>query len=204
MRTKDDLAPAGAARPRRWRTVDVVVASVIAVAGGVVFWAWDQLWYVTDVAFAGFPPAHAVIYGVWLAPGVLGALVIRKPGAAIYTELVASVVEALLGSSWGLSVVVYGVFQGLGAEIAFLALAYRVWRLPVSVVSGAVAGLAAASMDLVYYYGDWRPDWKLAYVVVVMASSAVLAGIGSWALVRALARTGVLAPFASGRRDPVV
>lgn len=203
METRDPQ-PAAVARARRWRTVDVVVASVIAVAGGVVFWAWDQLWYATDVAFAGFPPAHAVIYGVWLAPGVLGALVIRKPGAAIYTELIASIVEAFLGSSWGLSVVVYGVFQGLGAELAFLALAYRVWRLPVSVVSGALAGLAAASMDLVYYYGDWRPDWKLVYVVVVMASSAVLAGVGSWALVRALARTGVLSPFASGRREPVV
>ena len=28
----------------RWRTVDVVVASVIAVAFGVVFWAWDHLY----------------------------------------------------------------------------------------------------------------------------------------------------------------
>lgn len=200
----EDLHSAAPARRRRWRTVDIVVASVIAVAGGVVFWAWDQLWYLTDVVFAGFPPAHAVIYGVWLAPGVLGALVIRKPGAALYTELIASIVEAFLGSSWGLSVVVYGVFQGLGAELVFLVLAYRVWRLPVAVVSGALAGLAAASMDLVYYYGAWRPDWQLTYVVVVMISSAVLAGIGSWALVRALARTGVLSPFTSGRREPAV
>ena len=33
-------------RPTRnatWRTVDIVVAAVIAVAFGVVFWAWNQL-----------------------------------------------------------------------------------------------------------------------------------------------------------------
>src|SRR5436190_1764006 len=27
-----------------WRTVDVIVAAVIAVAFGVVFWAWNALW----------------------------------------------------------------------------------------------------------------------------------------------------------------
>jgi len=204
----EQVADARTARARRlrnsrWRTVDIVVASVIAVAGGVVFWAWDQLWNTTSIAFAAFPPAHAVMYGVWLAPGVLGALVIRKPGAALYTELVASIVEALLGSSWGLSVVAYGVAQGLAPELVFAAFAYRLWRLPVSVAAGAAAGIAAAVLDLVYYYGTWHAGWKVSYVALVMASSAVVAGFGGAMLVRALARTGVLQPFPSGRRAPV-
>ena len=29
----------------RWRTRDIVVAAVIGVAFGVVFWAWDLVWY---------------------------------------------------------------------------------------------------------------------------------------------------------------
>ena len=188
---------------RRWRTVDIVVASVIAVAGGVVFWGWSQLWTTTSPAFAGFPPAQAVMYGIWLAPGVIGALVIRKPGAALYTELVAAIIEALLGSAWGLSVIAYGVAEGLAPELIFAIFAYRVWRLPVALLAGAAAGLAAAILDLLYYYGTWRGDWKLTYVVMVIASSALIAGIGSAFLVKALARTGVLQPFASGRRSPV-
>lgn len=187
----------------RWRTVDIVVASVIAVAGGVVFWAWDQLWTTTTSAFSVFPPAQAVMYGVWLAPGVIGALIIRKPGAAFYTELVASVVEALLGNAWGLSVVAYGVAQGLAPEIVFALFAYRSWRLPVSVIAGAAAGAAAAVLDLIYYYSAWRADWKLSYVLVVMTSAAIVAGVLGSLLVKALARSGVLQPFASGRRAPV-
>lgn len=198
-----DVSATHSSRLGRWRTVDVVVASVIAVAGGVVFWAWDQLWSATTAGFAAFPPAQAVLYGIWLGPGVLGALIIRKPGAALYTELVASVVEALLGSAWGLSTVVYGLCQGLAPELVFLVLAYRRWRLPVSVMAGAAAGAAAAGLDLVYYYGAWRADWKLAYVGVVVASAALVAGVGCWWLQRALARTGVLQPFAAGRRAPV-
>ena len=187
-------------RGRRWRTVDIVVASVIAVAGGVVFWGWSALWNTTSAAFAGFPPAQAFMYGVWLAPGVIGGLVIRKPGAALYTELVASVVEALLGSAWGLSVVAYGVAEGLAPELVFALFAYRRWRLPTAALSGAAAGLAAAVLDLIYYDAAWRADWKVTYVAIVMASSLVVAGIGGSLLVKALAQTGVLQPFASGRR----
>ena len=190
--------------PRRWRTVDIVVASSIAVAFGVVFWAWGQLWNTTGAAFAAFPPAQGFMYGVWLVPGVLGALVIRKPGAAIYTMVVASFVSALLGTPWGLQVVVYGLVEGAAPELVFAFLAYTSWRLPTAVVAGAAAGAAAALLDLVLYYPKWSGAWQLTYTGLVAGSSAVIAGVGAWLLVRALAGTGVLAPFPSGREQPSV
>jgi hypothetical protein len=42
--------------PRGWRTVDVIVAAVIAVAFGVVFWAWTQFYDVASPAFNSVPP----------------------------------------------------------------------------------------------------------------------------------------------------
>ena len=36
----------------RWRTIDIVIASIIAVAFGVIFWAWNALWGATTAAFA--------------------------------------------------------------------------------------------------------------------------------------------------------
>ncbi|MCL5048250.1 MAG: ECF transporter S component [Firmicutes bacterium] len=179
----------------RWRTIDIVVASVIAVAGGAVFWGWDQLWSTTSAAFAGFPPAQAVMYGVWLAPGVIGGLIIKKPLAAFYTELLASIVEALLGSQWGLSVVLYGLAQGLAPEIIFALFFYRAFRLPVAVIAGAAAGLAASSLDLYYYYSAWQGNWKATYVIIVMTSSAVIAGLLGWLLVKGLERAGALGSF---------
>jgi energy-coupling factor transport system substrate-specific component len=187
-----------------WRTVDIIVASSIAIAFGVIFWAWGQLWTTTNAAFTAFPPGQGFMYGVWLVPGVLGALVIRKPGAAIYTELVASIVSAFLGVPWGLQVVVYGLVEGAAPELVFAFLFYRSFRLPVAIVAGAVAGVAAALLDLVFYYEAWSGVWQLTYTGLLAASSAVVAGVGSWLLVRALARTGVLAPFASGRDQALV
>ena len=54
----------------RWRTIDIVIASIIAVAFGVIFWAWGLLW--NGPADAIPLPGRAVIYGVWLVPAVLG------------------------------------------------------------------------------------------------------------------------------------
>ena len=182
----------------RWRTVDIVGASALGVAFGVVLWGGNTLWNGLEGAFAGFPPGRAFLYGMWMVPAVLGPLVIRKRGAAVYVELVASVVSALLGSPWGLYVVAYGLIQGAAGELVFALTLYRSWRLPTAVLAGAAAGAAAALMDLAFYYPDWSGDWQRTYGALVVLSAAVVAGGGSWLLVRALARTGVLSPFPSG------
>jgi energy-coupling factor transport system substrate-specific component len=186
--------------PRRWRTIDIVIASVIAVAFGVIFWAWGTVWSITEGAFAFFPPAQTVIYGVWLVPAVLGALIIRKPGASLYTEAVAATVSALLGSQWGADTIVQGLIQGLGAELAFAILLYRNFKLPAAVLAGALTGVSAASYDFVKYtVGMDMWSYRIPYAVITVISGAVVAGAGSWALVRALAPTGVLDRFEAGR-----
>lgn len=182
-----------------WRTVDIVVAAVLAVAVGVIFWAWGLLWEAVGPAFTAFPPGQAFMYGVWMVPGVLGMLIIRKPGAAVFTSVLAATVEPLLGSPFGLSVIVYGFFQGLLPEIVFLATRYRRFTLPIAMLAAAASGASAVVLSWFYYYRDWTFGWIATFGGLVIASAVVIAGIGSWALVRSLARTGVLDAFPSGR-----
>jgi energy-coupling factor transport system substrate-specific component len=189
----------------RWRTVDIVVASVIAVAFGVVFWAWNLLWTATGAAFAWFPPAQSVLYGVWLLPAVLGGLIIRKPGAAVYCETVAAVLSALLGSQWGALVILQGLVEGLGAELVFAAFRYRRFSLPVATLAGLAAGAFAAVWDIVQYYPtNSFGSFKLPFFVITAVSAAVLAGVGGWVLTGAVARTGVLDRFPAGRERATV
>src|SRR2546423_1699793 len=98
-----------------WRTVDIVVAAAIAIAFGVVIWGWNQLWAAATPAFVAIPAAQNILYGMWLLPAVLGGLIIRKPGAALFTELVAAAVSAILGSQLGLDPLGSGPAQGVGA-----------------------------------------------------------------------------------------
>ena len=189
----------------RWRTVDIVVASVIAVAFGVVFWAWGLLWSATDAAFAFFPPAQAVLYGVWLIPAVLAGLIIRKPGAALYCETVAAIVSALLGSQWAGIVILQGLMQGIGAELAFAAFRYRSFKLPVAVLAGALTGLGAAIFDFVYWNKAYElTSYRIPYALITIVSATIVAGLGAHLLTRALANTGVLDRFPAGRDRALV
>src|SRR3954468_20902997 len=187
------------AAPSRWRTVDIVVTAVLGVAFGVVFWAWNLLWAATGAAFTAFPPAQALIYGVWLLPAVVAPLIIRKPGAALFAETIAAIVSALLGAQWGAQVVLYGLLEGLAGELGYAVFRYRRFGWLQAALSAVFAGAMAAVLDLVYWYPTWTAGWKLTYVLVVVASTVVVCGIGGTALVRALARTGALSSFATGR-----
>ena len=194
--------PVKAGRPsRRWRVVDIVVASVLGVAAALIFFAWNQVYNpVTLPLELALPGSQALLYGVWLFAGVLGGLVVRKPGAALFTELVAAVVSALLGAQWGgFATIEAGLVQGLGAELVFALFLYRQWGPAVAVLAGAGAGLAMAANDLVLWYVGMDAAFQSVYAVCAVVSGVGIAGVGSWLLARGLARTGALERFASGR-----
>lgn len=189
----------------RWRTIDIVVAAVIAVAFGVIFWAWGLLWRAVDPAFAFFPAGQAVMYGVWLVPAVLGGLVIRKPGAALFCEAVAATISALLGSEWGGITIVQGLIQGLGAELAFAAFRYRSFRLPTALLAGALTGLGAALFDFFVWNVDYAlGSYRIPYALLTVVSATIIAGAGGWYLTRALAGTGTLDRFPAARDRTLV
>lgn len=187
------IAPIGG-----WRIVDIVVAAVIGVAFGVIFQAWNVLW---ETATFVAPPIRGAIYGVWMIPAVLVPLVIRRPGAAVFGETVAAAASMLFGAQWGLLTVVYGLVQGAAADLVFAFGLYQRWSLPMALGAGAAAGLAGSLLDLAFFYADWGADWQVLYVALVTVSAAIVAGLGSWLLLRALVATGVLAPFAVGREQ---
>lgn len=188
------------ANPFTWRTIDILVAATLAVAFGVVFWAWAFVWEGIEAALIFYPPLKAVIYGLWLMPAVLAPLIIRKPGAALFTEGFAATVSALLGSFWGIAVVWQGLAQGLAGELAFAAGRYRRFGLPMALLAGALTGLTASIWDCVVYYRTlsiWA--YQVPYILIGTISCVVIAGVGSYFLTKALANTGALDRFGPGR-----
>jgi energy-coupling factor transport system permease protein len=191
-------------RTNRWRTVDIVVAAVLGVAFGVVFWAWNLVAEVAGTPLDFFPPIKGLLNGVFLMPGVVAGLLIRKPGAAVFASTLAAAVSLLLGSPYGGIIVVYGLVQGLGGELGFLLTRYRTFGWGTALLAAVTAGLSTSILDLSLYYpvsGEY-PLWAftLPYIAFTVLSSVLLAGVVGLLLVRALARTGALSSFAAGRR----
>ncbi len=185
----------------RWRVVDIVVASVIGVASGVIFWAWGLAYGPLSAGLSVTPGLSGLLGGGWLFAAVLGGLIVRKPGAALYTELVAAMVSALIGSQWGFGTLISGLVQGLGAEIIFAIFLYSSWRLYVGVLAGAGAGLAMSVNDIIVYYAGLDVPFQLTYLISGIISGAVIGGLLPWFAVRGLARAGALSRFAAGRQN---
>jgi energy-coupling factor transport system substrate-specific component len=185
----------------RWRTIDIVVAAVIGVAFGVVFWFWGAyVWGWSEPLFVAFKPAQYIISGVWLMPAVIAPLVVRKPGAAIFAEMVAATVSALIGTQWGLDVLLSGFVQGAAAELVFAFGLYRAWGPLTALLAGAGAGIGEALHDLPIYFpsDQFGLDVQVGIFIAAVVSGIVIAGAGGWYLVLALRRAGVLESFASG------
>lgn len=193
----------GLGRPQiwRWRIVDIVVASVIGVACGFLFLAWN-VGYLGPKALLEplLPGMQGLLDGPWLIAGVLGGLIIRKAGAAIYVETIAAVVSALAGAQWGgFLTIEAGLVQGLGAELIFLLFAYRVWKLPVAMLAGAGAALLGGVNNMILWFAGADAAFTVIYLISTVVSGAVLAGALGWVLARGLAATGALDRFGSGR-----
>lgn len=198
--SRTDAAPRR--RPRGWRPVDIIVAAVLGIAIGVVYWLWDTpgyAWYAA--ADAATPGLGGVANGGWLLAGIVAGLIIRKPGAALFTELLAAVVEMAIGDQWGITTVYSGLAQGLLMELIFAAFLYRRFGLGVSVLAGAAGGFGEWALELVVFGNAAKSvAFNTIYLVSTMVSGAILAGVVGWLVMRALAATGALDRFAAGRQ----
>ncbi|MCY1715502.1 MULTISPECIES: ECF transporter S component [Microbacterium] len=185
----------------RWRVVDIVVAAVLGVAIGLLFWGWNTVGGLWFTAMDGLTPGlGGIAVGIWLIGGVIGGLVIRKPGAALLVELIAAIVSALIGNVWGVTTIFSGLAQGLGAELIFLAFLYLRFTLPVAMLAGVGAGVGAWVLELFLTPNLAKSvEFNLIYLGTLAVSGALLAGLVGWLLVRALAATGALSRFAAGR-----
>lgn len=186
--------------PNAWRGIDLVTLAVLGVAFGVAFWAWDMTLYPLVGAALVFPPAQSLTLGVWLLPAVAGGLLVRRPGAALFCEMIAAIVEMMLGNQWGAAVLLSGLLQGLGAELGFALARWRRFGLGVALLAGALSAVLPICLYewwVVMAEYDWT--WRLLALGFAVASGVVVAGAGGWALVRGLAATGAVDAFPPGQ-----
>ncbi|HEY4945744.1 MAG TPA: ECF transporter S component [Candidatus Limnocylindrales bacterium] len=192
MMTTSERAPAVTLADPRWRTRDILVTAVLGVAFGVVFWFWNNLAW---SFLAPLGPFQNLFYAVWLIPAVLAPLIVRKPGAALFAELLAAAVSVIAGSPWSLDVLLSGFVQGAAAELVFAFTLYRAWSLPVLAIAALASAAAAWVHDWVIYYPTVAVETQLLVGAAMGVSALLIVGVGSLVLVRALRGAGVLEGF---------
>ncbi|MCI9067585.1 MAG: hypothetical protein HFI65_02720 [Lachnospiraceae bacterium] len=185
-----------------WELKDVVMMAVLGVVFAAVYMAVFEGGLLISVALTpmGLSPfGFELVYGIWFMAATLAAYIIRKPGAALTAEILASAVELLMGNSGGLTVVLTGVIQGLGAELVFAAFRYRKWNFASMSLAGILSAVFIFCYELYYLnYYLLAPGMLAAQLLVRFLSAVLFSGIICKLAGDALAKTGVVKSYAVG------
>jgi energy-coupling factor transport system substrate-specific component len=181
-----------------WTLRETLIIAVLGAVFGVLYLGWVQVWLVLQAVFG--PVTMDVVMGFWFIVSIIAAAIIRKPGVALASEVMAAVVQVLLGSPAGLLLLLTGLVQGAGAEAVFAVTRWRQYSLSVLMA----AGMSAAVFSFIYTwirfdYGSLAPGLLVGMFALRLASGALLGGLLGHYIVKALYRTGVLSGLAIDR-----
>jgi len=178
-----------------WTLREILIAAVLGAVFAVLYLGWVQVWLVAQAAFG--PVTMDVVMGFWFIASIVAAAILRKPGAAMATEMLAGAVEVLLGSPAGIMLIVAAAVQGAGAELVFAATRWRNYSPVVLMLAGIGAAIFSFAYTWILFgYGTLAPGLLIAMFVLRCLSGALLGGLAGHWVTEALYKTGVLSGLA--------
>jgi energy-coupling factor transport system substrate-specific component len=181
---------------------EIVFIAVVSVALGVSFWGWNFI-YVAAKPFLKIYGLSYLAAGFWILASVMLSSIVRKPGVAILASVIAAAVESVI-TQWGMMSVVWGVVQGVGAELIFFLFMYKKWDLKIMILASIFSAFCSYVLDYFYYgYGHSSIKIQIVQLSSFLISALIFSGLLSHYLVKRLRKIGLLNNFLIAK-DPRV
>jgi energy-coupling factor transport system permease protein len=180
-----------------WTTLDVVMVAVIGVVFAILYWAYNQLFAFLFPLISASPVTVQAFVGFWFIAGIVSAYIIQKPGAGLLGELIAAIISMLLGSIWGVWVLISGLVQGAATEIIFASYKWKKFNYFTLIMAGIITAVISFFFPeaLTEGYLQYKPLIILTMLIVRMASGAVLGGVLGKSITDGVAKTGIFRNF---------
>ena len=179
-----------------WKLKDIILMAIVAVVMGAVFYGVLQIG--TGIV-AGLTPlgygdiGWEPLYGVYFMAGLLVCYIIRKPGIGIIAEMLAAIIEVLLGNMFGPEVIISGLIHGVAVELVFLIFMYRKWGWAQTILAAVSAAVLSYIHDyFVYSYYMLQPKMIILGIIIRIISAIIFTGIIAKLIADGLNRAGVL------------
>ena len=169
---------------------DVLITVVIALVFAVIYSLWDGIYTILQPFGLHL---NELVYGMWFIAAIVAYLIIRKPGVALIAEFAAASGETIVLLQFDISLLMYGLLQGLACELIFLLMRYKSTSLMTAVLAGVAAALMTLPLDWYYGYLGSLETWNLVLMFTFrIISGALVAGLLGHLLYKSVKETGVL------------
>ncbi len=188
-----------------WKLKEVLLMAISAVTFGVVYLGMVYLGAALTGALTpsgwgilGYEP----FYGVWFMAATFVIYVVRKPGIGIVAEMLAALLEVLMGNMFGPIIFISGFIQGLGCEVAFAATKYKKYNITTMTCAAVGASLFSFIWTGVRQ-SYWSMDIEVVLVILVIRtiSSIIFCGFGSKLIADGLSKAGVLKGYEISKKS---
>jgi energy-coupling factor transport system substrate-specific component len=173
-----------------YTTRDLILIAVMSAVGGVADTGLSFPWQAAQAA--GGPLASAALAGVFAWNYVIVYALVRKPGAALATGILSTIVQALLGNAAGLYTLGWGVLLGLAYEVVFGAAGYRKLSLALCMVAAGAACQFQTIWSWVLYGWAGAVEQYWLSIPITIISGAILSGAVGYGIAVLVGRSGLV------------
>ena len=139
-------------------------------------------------------------YGIWFMAALAAVYILRRPGVGIVAEIIASVIEVILGNTFGPVVILSAFIQGLAVELGFMIFRYKRYDY-LSCLLGAVFATVFSFVWTGFRSGYHTMQLQIVLLIFVirLLSSIFFTGFLTKVLCDQLAKTGLLNSYPIGQ-----
>ncbi|MDT3844033.1 MAG: ECF transporter S component [Bacillota bacterium] len=183
-----------------WKLKDALMIAICAVLFGILLLGAT---YAGGILYGLLAPAgmgslgYEPFYGIYFMPAAFCIYIMRKPGTGMIAEILAAIIETLLGNFFGPIVILSGVVQGIGIELPIALKKYLVFSRPVMITSAVVCSVLTLIYNCFVSGYNMIALPVLGVMLIVRIISAVFfCGILTPILGDRLSKAGVLRGYA--------
>jgi energy-coupling factor transport system permease protein len=190
--------PQGEGWTLKYTVRDLITLAVVTAVGAV---AYTLLNFPTSaIQSTAGPVMGGIVTGLFAWTYPINYMLIRKPGAALATGVIGTLIQVLLGNPAGLYTIGWGVLLGIAFEVCFAAARYKKISFAILVVAAAAASQFQTIWTWQLYGWSSSVNQYWLSIPVVLVSGAIFAGCLGYLLGRAIQRSGLVRGAASQSR----
>ncbi len=178
---------------------DIIFIGLVSVIFGAIYLGAIYLAkfvepFLIPIGLSAFK--YEFFYGIWFMAAAFTTYIIRKPGVGVFAELMAAIIEVLMGNMFGPIVIVTGLVQGVGCELPFLLTGYKKFNAKTMYASA----ISVTIFSVVYtairgHFTGLSINLIVAQIIVRLVSSLIFCGLINKLIADKMNRAGVLSSY---------